>query len=392
MTNFNLNEKLINQQKKFNIRNNELKSLNYQKKLERRQNDNEKNSKIKRMVTFYDFIENGKTGKPKFMYPSAYIGESILDFDFNLRIGLNSDHLKMIKEGDKLVNLKYENLDLDKVKIVVFDYQEDKVNEKNCSNRWKIFGKLKEICNFIKKNYKNIEIFNDINKHDLITDSYVQYNALKNTKFIVTPKFSISNDFLKDNNNYPLIVSNRCQSGGKNKNLFKRKNDIKISDYRGKHDKIFVKFYKSIIPDTDYTISLRLMIVNNILTGYIIRSSNKEWNIHNSDNSWDNYKIIIKTNNYIDNFLYENSKYVKSYLDESYAIFGNGLYHHDVLLTDNKFILCEVGYKAIDNKWLELANSNAKVRNLYKNRIHNDCSKRYEIKDSLKKIFKNLIN
>ena len=73
------------------------------------------------------------------MYPSAYIGESILDFDFNLRIGLNSDHLKMIKEGDKLVNLIYENLDLDKVKIVVFDYQEDKVNEKNCSNRLKIF-------------------------------------------------------------------------------------------------------------------------------------------------------------------------------------------------------------------------------------------------------------
>ena len=154
-----------------------------------------------------------------------------------------------------------------------------------------------------------------------------------------------------------------------------------------KNVKIFVKFYKSIVPETDHTISIRLMIVNNILTGYIIRSSNKEWNIHSSDNSWNNYKIISKIHSYIDNFLYENSKYVKSYLDESYTIFGKGLYHHDVLLTDNKFILCEVGYKSIDSKWLELANSNAKVRDLYKNRIHNDCSKRYEVKDSLKKIF-----
>lgn len=322
------------------------------------------------IITIYDIDYNGKTGKKKYDFIKKQYRKCILNFKGNKRIKFDEIKIK----NDNLINIiNNDVINLDKIKIIIFNYGEDNPLSKLYINS------CIDIYNFIKRKYNKIKIFNDPHNHNIISDNYITYSKLKNNKLINIPDFNLIKDIndVKQINKFPIIVSKRQQTGGKEKFKINCVNEFDNIEYKNKY---WCKFYDSFLPNTKYRIGIRLFIYNNILIDYSCRPS-LEWNIHNGNQIKD-VTILKKADDFFKDYI-KNNNDLQSMLDELYKILGNGLYGHDFILHNNKLILCELGYKTLDQSLMKFHKEN-NLLNILPHKICNDFEK-------VHKTYKNLI-
>lgn len=318
-----------------------------------------------RILTLYDNLLNGKSGKPKNLFPDGFAGDrGLLDFENNTMVRIFNI---VIINDEELKNRKTKKyVKLNKFNIVIFDYAEDK----RWANEYLVIAN--KINNIIYTHYPHITVFNNPKNHNIIVDSFVTYKTFEKSNLILIPSHNLKPKFLNNEFNYPIIVSKRIQSGGYDKHLIHNINEFYklnlIPNKKGTYDGIFFcKFYESKIPISDKTFSIRLLVFNNKLVDYIIRFSDKNWNVTTESIDWDNIEEINKIDEWFSEYFTINKDYVDLFLDEIYKKIGNGLYCYDLLYIDGKFMITELSYKCIAPKFIQCCKDNNVLLNKLSN-------------------------
>lgn len=325
------------------------------------------------IVTIYDKIYNGKTGKKIYKEYHKKYDDCILNFENNTRINYKKLHLhkNILFYQKKILNIKNIN-------IFIFNYNEDNILHKN------YLKKVIPIYNFLKNNFKHLHFFNNPLNHSIITDKLVTYKKLKKCKYVNIPLFGVVNNRKNIFNitKYPIIISKRKQSGGIGKYKINKKKEFDNYQDNFFKNKFWSLFYKSYLPDTEIFICIRFYIFNEKLIDFVCRPS-LNWNVHTGNQLLKNTDIILKSDHFFSKYYKNNKKYIDNVLLELYSILGNGFYCHDFLLVNEKLILCELGYKILDPKLIyvhtknnllnilsyKICNNPDKVHNTYKNLI-----------------------
>ena len=314
------------------------------------------------ILTIYDIDYNGKTGKKKdnnYTFIHDKYPKCILNFKENLRVCYLN-----IKINNNLLYENNKSIDLQNISKIIFNYGED---QNYAVDYIKI---AKNIYDLISNNYNHITMYNNPYNHDIISDNFITYTKLKKCKYINIPDFDLiknEND-IKKINKYPIILSQRQQTGGKGKNKITSIKDFNNIDYKNKY---WSKFYDSLLPNTKYIIGIRLFVFNNKLVDFSCRPS-LEWNVHNG-NQIKNIDILKKADDFFINYIKNNKDFINM-LDELHHILGNGLYGHDFILHNNKLILCELGYKTLDQSLMKFHKDN-NLLNVFSQKICNNPSK-----------------
>ena len=297
-----------------------------------------------------------------------------------------------IKNKFLIINNKICNLL--KINKIIFNFNEDLFTynlnwDKNLKKRFKNVNKMiqlfKNISILIKKYYPYITIYQDPNKCFDLGDKILTYNKIKDisSNIIKIPKYKKINniDDINNINFYPVILKISNGSHSKNDCICNNKKEL-INNYnkyfKNKKNIICVEFINSYIKELKCNHCIRFMIINNKITDYYFRPSNK-WNIHTND-QLQNKQKIIKSDLYFKLYFNKNIDLINEYIDNINNIYGNGFYSIDLILNNNKLYICEIGLKNYDYSYVDYLKKNNIVIN--KNTLN---------KYKLKKIYYNII-
>lgn len=276
---------------------------------------------------------------------------------------------ELLLDNDKIKQLSGKLINFENIEIVIFNFNEDnflfdpKLKEftNNIGGIKCLQTLFKKISNTITKKYPSIKIYNDPNLCYTLGDKVALYDKIKNihNSTVKCPKYkkiSTEND-IDDCDFYPLILKNSTGSHTTNDVICKNYEEF-ITTYNQhfkNQENVFVAQYvNSKIDELDCYHSVRLMVVNNILTVFHCRPGS-QWNIHVNDQI---AGLRLKSDAYFKTYLGKNKKSIQEYLNTIHSIFGNGFFAIDCLVSnsDNCLYICEIGLKTFDdtnNKFLK---------------------------------------
>jgi hypothetical protein len=267
-------------------------------------------------------------------------GNKAIDYDMILYV----PRLKICTNGtilhdDVIVNVHEDD-------VVVFSVNEDGMHyiQKINSTIPQLFAVLIDIRSALKIQFPNIIMYNDPLHFDGIGNKLHTYNLLKHLPYV--PKYS---QYPCDTwNTYPCIVSASRASGGRFRHVCNDSSELKTRGtkiQRMKGSTFIVEYIDSYIPQIECYHNLRLMIINNTLVDWFFRPSDN-WNIHTRSQNME--KLLI-ADTWFAHWYSEHTVVVTSFIADMYNVLGNGAYAYDVIIKDDKIVLCEVGYKFWDD-------------------------------------------
>lgn len=293
------------------------------------------------ILTISDGILNGK-GRIKY-----------ITFDYNYYI-----YECKIKDQNLLINDIIFNLS--NISKIIFNFNEDlftynlnwdvnlKKTFKNINDMIKLF---KDISNLIHKNYPNIIIFNDPNNCFCLGDKVLLYDKIKHIEddLFSIPKYKLisnSND-LMNIDYFPVIIkitngshADSDKLCNNTKELLKAYNE----NFENKKNVFVVEYINSYIDELKCNICIRFMVSNNKLMEYYFRPS-LNWNIHVSDIDTNMLKVCDL---YYEKIYNNHKREIENYFVKISNVLGNGFFAYDIIYSNNKYYICEIGLKYFD--------------------------------------------
>tara|TARA_B110001454_G_C12714690_1_gene432133 strand:+ start:19 stop:1041 length:1023 start_codon:yes stop_codon:yes gene_type:complete len=274
----------------------------------------------------------------------------------------------ILKESNLII--QDEIFDLKNIKTIIFNFNEDLFafpgvhnNANATANLKKRFGNVNnmiqafnDISHFIKEKFPNIIIYQDPEKCFELGNKLKVYDRIQHIKNDIFRNIrykKITNiDDLKNIDFYPIILKKNYGSHNSSDTLCKNINQAKVkwkNYFKRFKNIIAVEFINSYISELSCNASIRLMVTNNNLLDFYCRPS-KKWNIHNADQI---SSKIIYFDNYFFKFYNKNKIEIDKHLNAIHKLYGNGFFAYDIILSNNRLYICEIGIKMIDTSYIK---------------------------------------
>jgi hypothetical protein len=292
------------------------------------------------ILTISDGVSNGKGG-------NYFVIFDLHDYIYNCKIVDNSLFIK-----NKEVNLI-------EITCIIFNYNEDLFTynlnwDSNLTTTFKNINDMiqhfKDIANLVKRYYPKIIIYQDPDKCFNLGNKTLTFNAIKDIQntHVKCPLYKkiINLNDLDDVNFFPCIIKEEDGSATSNDTLCATSGEL-LSAYNSfflnKKNIICIQYIDSTKNSINKYCSIRLMVTNDNLVDYYCRVSDM-WKINNICNDH-TIMYLCKADQMFQEYYNTYKLIIDDYIKKIHAIYGNGFFAYDLILSDNILYVCEIGLK-----------------------------------------------